>query len=363
MKQQRKRRMKTRRRIAARALAAAVCAGTVGAGLVGGPSPASAQVPDTRQVVSGNFYAGPRDEVFYYRPGKSPDDLYTITKVSGQPQFNLVGSFTVDGTYTPLVGDFDGDNFDEILWYAPGRAPDYLWNFTSYSTVESLAYTVNGHYSRPTVGDYTGDGADDILWYNPGFGADYFWEYNRGGGFTSRRADSNGHYVPVSGSFTWDTTDDIFWYAPGTATDWLWDYLPGSTDFRSSPQTVNGTSYQPFSLDAFADGLGSEDIFWYAPGTARDGYWDYYHTSRVSIPLVSDAINGYYLTTAGDFFGGGTDDVVFDGDKDVVLREHEWTTDGFRITEWIFPPAPEAGALSGVTPERVETSVSPAPTR
>ena len=354
--------MRMRRRIVARALAA-VCAGTMGAGLVGGPPPASAQVPTDREVVTGNFYAGPRDELFYYRPGKSPDDLYTITKVSGQPQFNLVGTFTVNGTYTPLVGDFDGDNFDEILWYAPGFAPDYLWDFTSYSNVQSRAYPVNGHYSRPTVGDYTGDGADDILWYNPGFGADYLWEYNPGGQFTSHRADVNGHYVPVSGSFTWDTTDDIVWYAPGTATDYLWDYAPGSTAFRSIPQTVNGTAYQPFSLDPFADGIGNEDIFWYAPGPARDAYWEYYHGSRYNFPLVSKAIDGYYLTTAGDYFGGGTDDVVFDGATDVVLREHEWTDEGFRITEWAFPPAPEAGALAGVAPERVESSVSPAPTR
>jgi FG-GAP repeat len=359
--------MRKRRRFAARALAAAVCAGTMGAGLVvGGSPPASAQVPPGREMVSGNFYAGPRDELFVYRPGKSPDELYTITKVSGQPQFNLVGSFTVDETYTPLVGDFDGDNFDEILWYAPGFAPDYMWNFTSYSSVDSLTYPVNGVYDRPVVGDFTADGADDILWYNPGFGADYFWDYNPGGGFTSRRADSNGDYLPVSGSIGFDQTDDIFWYAPDAAADYLWDYVPGSTAFESTRHMIIGTRYQPFSLDIWADGRGNEDIFWYGPGDTTDAIWDFYHDLRFDYALPNEgALAGHYLTTVGDYFGGGTEDVVFDGVGDVVLREHERTSEEFRIIEWVFPPPPEtgdsdAGALSGVTPEKVETSMTPA---
>jgi hypothetical protein len=359
----------TMRQIAALALAGAVCASTVGAGIVGAPTPASAQVPTDHKILAGNFYAGPRDEFFYYTPGAGPDELYTITKVGGQPQFNLVGSFTVSGTYTPLVGDFDGDGFDEILWYAPGFAQDYMWNFVNYSTVQSRTYPVNGNYGRPVVGDFTGDGADDIHWYNPGFGADYLWEYNPGGGYTSRRADVNGSYLPVGGSIGNDRTDDVFWYAPGTAADYLWDYTPGSLSFRSVRQTVNGTAYQPFSLDAFADGRGSEDIYWYAPGPSAGFWWDYLGGTRTVIPLSGDlAIDGYYLTAAGDYFGGGADDIVFEG-TDVLLREHVWVSGGdFQIIDWIFIPAAvssagEGGALSGLAPERVESSMSVAPTR
>ncbi|HEY3834427.1 MAG TPA: FG-GAP repeat protein [Acidimicrobiia bacterium] len=32
------------------------------------------------------------------------------------PEFNVYGS-----NYTPIVGDFNGDGFDDIFWYAPGR--------------------------------------------------------------------------------------------------------------------------------------------------------------------------------------------------------------------------------------------------
>ena len=344
-----------RGRIAALAVATAV----VCAGIVGVPLPAEAQVPTDHKILAGNFYAGPRDEFFYYTPGAGPDEMYTITKVNGEPQFNSVGSFTINGTYTPLVGDFDGDGFDEILWYAPGFAPDFMWNFTSYSSVQSRSYPVNGVYSRPTVGDYTGDGADDILWYAPGFTQDWLWDYNRGGSYNSGPRTINGHYLPVSGSFGNDRTDDVFWYAPGTAADYLWDYVPGSTAYQSVAQSVNATTYRPFSLDVYNDGPGSEDIYWYAPGTSPDFYWDYFLGSRFTHALAGElAINGHYLTAAGDFFGGGADDIVFESGSDLLIREHLLTPDGsLEIVDWTFVPAAPSDAR--VAPEAGPTGVMP----
>jgi hypothetical protein len=339
-------------RIAALVATAAVCASTVGGALGGGfvaPVPAGAQVPTDHVIVAGNFYAGPRDEVFYYTPGAGPDEVWVFSLEGEGARVDTVGSIRVDGTYKPLVGDYDADGFDEILWYAPGFAPDYMWNFTSYSTVRSRTYPVNGSYSRPVVGDFTGDRADDILWYNPGFGADYFWEYNAGGGFTSRRADSNGHYRPVSGSIGNDRTDDIFWYAPGAAADFLWDYTPGSTAFRSIRQTVNGV-YQPFSLDVFREGAGNEDIFWYGLGLAPDSIWDWFQGTRFDHDLFGGPVDGEHLTAAGDFLGDGSEDVVFENGSEMWLREHRFIEPGLvDVHDFLFLPSVAAADSRAAT--------------
>ena len=340
-----------RGRITALTAAAGMCAGL----LAFSPAPSSAQVPTDHTVLAGNFAAGPRDELFYYAPGSEAEGLFVITMSGDAPMIELRGEFTVNGTYTPLVGDFDGDGFDEILWYAPGSTQDYMWNFTSYTTIQSRSYPVNGTYT-PTVGDYTADGADDILWYAPGSQADYLWDYNTGGGYASHRQTINGVYKPVSGSVAQDATDDIFWYAPGTAADYIWDYPVGGGTPASIRQTVNGGGYLPFSLDVFADGAGNEDLFWYAPGTSPDSLWDYYFGSRFT---YAEYVDGEYVTTSGDFFGDGAEDIVFENDTELLLYEHRLVPGGVERWEWLFGTTPEAAADSSVMTEDGSGTTAP----
>ena len=317
-----------------------VAAGLCGSMLAGAPAPASAQVPADHTILAGNFAGGPRDEMFFYAPGPEAEGLFVITMVGDGPAIQLKGEFAVNGTYTPLVGDYDGDGFDEILWYAPGSTADFMWNFSSYTTVHSTSYPVNGVYT-PTVGDYTGDGVDDILWYAAGSRADYLWDYNQGGSFTSHRMTINGVYRPVSGSFGNDRTDDIFWYAPGPAADYVQDFPAGGGNPASIKHVVNGGTYLPFSADIFRDGPGNEDIFWYAPGASADGLWDFY---LGSVYKYSEYVDGDYVTTAGDFFGDGAEDIVFENDAELILYEHRPVGGGVaERTEWWFFTTP-AGA-------------------
>jgi len=304
--------------------------------LLVGAGPASAEVPTGTLLVTGNFTGDVRDEIFYYSPGTFPDYLtgYSGDGTTSISQ-DLLGTFTVNATYTPLVGDLDADGYDEILWYAPGTATDYLWNFTSTSTVSSVPYTANGTYARPTVGDYTGDGADDVLWYAPGPAQDYLWDYEPGGGYVSTPRTISGTYIPVSGSFGNDATDDVFWYSPGPAADYLWNYVPGTTSYTQQVYAVSATGYRPFAIDMWGDGPGNEDIFWYAPGPGADYVWDFLGGQRTSYP---ESVNGEYLATAGDFVGDGIEDVVFEGYDRSILWNH--SPDGFRhIWTWTYTAA------------------------
>ena len=128
---------------------------------------------------------------------------------------------TINGTYRPVVGDFDGNGRGDVLWHGSGSTPDHL----GWSTGERhlrpvlqrrrvlhaggrglrrrrggrralvrpggrgrrrLVLQADRAYGEPRrgqdlisgvplVGDFDGDGRDDILWYGPGAATDSLW--------------------------------------------------------------------------------------------------------------------------------------------------------------------------------------------
>jgi hypothetical protein len=291
-----------------------LAAGIVTAGVGASVGTAHAAV-DPYYVLSGNFAGDGREEVFVYVPGGGQDFLLTNFVDTGSGfDFDAV-PFNVNGFYDPVVGDFDGEGLAEILWYGIGSAPDFLWNFSSVSSVQSVPYTANGVYD-PVAGDLTGDGIDDILWYAPGPAQDYLWDFNGAGAYRSHPRTINGRYTPVVGSFGTDATDDIFWYSPGSAADFLWDFAQGTTSFTSTPYAVSG-SYRPFSGDFFGEGFGSGDIFWYAPGPGRESIWDFVGGERFTLP--TDPVNGTYIAGTGDLFGSGADAILWVGSDATLI--------------------------------------------
>lgn len=69
---------------------------------------------------------------------------------------------SVGGYYQPVVGDFDGNGYDDIVWYGFGSEPDHLWEYSSFTAVTSSPLAVNGNY-LPMAGDFTGDGRRHLL--------------------------------------------------------------------------------------------------------------------------------------------------------------------------------------------------------
>lgn len=290
------------------------------------PTPSSADILSPTEL-SGNFAGDAREEVFMYTAGPATDYM-----VSYSNQGVSCGQLTwaryphiVNADYYPVAGNFDGDAYDEIIWYAEGPAPDYLTNFPSLTTSTSIELdAVNGDYI-PAAGDFSGDGVDDVIWYAPTAG-DFMWDFNPGGARQTVNLNIGGaDYVPVAGSFGRDATDDVHWYLPGTGDDYFWDFRRGTHTYTSALRPVNGVYTPPFVLDIFADGWRGEDVFWYAPGPATDYIWDYI----AGVPFIrEDVVGGTYRPTAGDYFNDGHDDIL-------------WTLpDGSGFNLWDHAPIP-----------------------
>ena len=310
-------------------------AGAVAVSPGAGTAPAGAQVPSATAAFSGNFAGDAREEVFLYTDlaAPEPNDSMLSFDNGGTPGGPITITShpqDVQGTFVPLPGDFDGDGFDEILWYGAGAAPDVLWDFTDFATHTETPIEVSGRYV-PVVGDFTADGVDNVFWYAAGAAIDTIWEFDAGGTHTDHRKVVRGNYFPLVASVGKDGTDDILWYAAGPAPDTLWDFTAGTTQFTSPRWKVTG-SYLPFTLDVYGDGPRGGDFFWYAPGRGTDTFWDYLRGTRIQ--SVVDPVNGFYVPVAGDFFGDRQDDVLWLNDQ----RPFLWDHNGLLRHNYVLPP-------------------------
>ena len=92
------------------------------------------------------------------------------------------------------VGDFDGDETDDILWRNTATGNTMMWRMVALAKdSQGFIGTPSTAWQVACVGDYDGAGAD-ILWRNSGTGNTVIWQMN---GFAKQATGSIGNASSV----------------------------------------------------------------------------------------------------------------------------------------------------------------------
>lgn len=264
----------------------------------------------TRWAIEGNFSGAPGTDVLVYGPGSAPDGIVHVDGASTTRR-----PLTVRGTYTPVVGDFDGNGIDDVFW--DGRKPvvDRMWLFNSDGSYTEASGVSTYRSYQGLVLDANGDGRDDIVWYAPGPGYDSIWLMQPGAIPMARPVPPvDGTYEPVVGRFgpvpEGSASERILWPRSG-ASSTMWTFGP---DAQVSSQRVTvSRSGQPIPVDV--TGSGYDKIFWYSPGSTHE--WLTTFSLRGGIiaaeNVQAQSVDGDFDWAVGDYDGDGRDDIAWAG--------------------------------------------------
>ena len=275
----------------------------------------------TRPFAGAFTYFGGQS-VFLYTPGPTPDGILAIEPDgTGEGFGTQFVPKTVNGTYQPVVGDFDGNGYDDVLWYAPGPAADSMWLFSGNGAHSVRSRTINGTY-RPAVIDANGDGHDDIVWYAPGTKPDSLWLSGIQGTYTSRPLTITNDFQLVVGRFgdrpEGSPQEQLLFWKPGDG-ERIWTF---DSDAGHTSRAISVPDGEPVVADF--DGDGRDAVLYYNPGAAAwEGIVHFFADGSYSL-RSSPHVTGTYDPVVGDYDGDGGDDIA-------------WTREG-RATIWLMDP-------------------------
>ncbi len=210
----------------------------------------------------------------------------------------LPANVVVHGAYLPIVGDFDCNGRDDIFWYAPGRAHDYVWYSTANGFV-THGYTVNGVY-RTATADLDGDGCSDIVWHAPGAAMDSIWFGRATKRFAVAARQVWGSYTPIA------MPGKLWWFDPAQHYNAIWTFdaccaHDGAIDVAKLRPFIGAGTVRPAVLDV--DANGRSDVVMYRPGQYRAAYLFGTGNPRVFSPHVGATPGDDLVPLAGNFDG------------------------------------------------------------
>lgn len=258
------------------------------------------------QPAVGDFNRDGRDDVFWYRPGPDLDELWLANDHGGfaSSSFAVPDYGGVNTKMTQL--DWDGDGSADLLFSTPGRSTVSLVRGSPSGTLSTSTLAASGS-ALPVVGDFDADGDEEILFYRSWLSTLPLIEFDPEVG--SHRTDwtiTGGPYRVVVGDFDGDLRSDVLWYQPGAAADSVW-YGRGPDPFLQTPITMGG-DYQPVSTDL--DGDQHDDIVWLNQFGRTGATLPIWYGGSVFRPTLVTHYGADTTMVLTDIDGGGSADVV-----------------------------------------------------
>jgi hypothetical protein len=248
------------------------------------------------------------------------------------------------------TGDFNGDGRDDILWRSnTGQLSDWLGTANGgwQGNDANALVTVATSWKVAGVGDFNGDNRDDILWRNDN-GQLSNWLGQANGGFVGNDSNalvsvSTNWKVAAVGDFNGDGRDDILWRSDaGQLSDWLGTASGGWQNNDANALVGVPSNWKIIGAGDF-NGDNRDDILWRSDngtvsnwlGQANGSFFGNDANARV------DVLPNWHVAQIGDFNGDNRDDIL-------------WRSDTGGFSNWLgtasgrFTPN-DANALTSVT--------------
>ena len=179
----------------------------------------------------GDFNGDTRDDVLW-RNSETGQVTNWLGQTSGSFVSNFANADHDAGEYWHVagVGDFDGDGLDDVLWrHRDGNLFNWLGqsdgsfvsNSTTWDAFVPIGWAIVG------IGDFNGDNRDDILWRNFDDGLVTNWLGQPDGRFVGNFEHCTNYISPEwratgVGDYNGDHQDDILWInQQGDVSNWL----------------------------------------------------------------------------------------------------------------------------------------------
>jgi hypothetical protein len=244
--------------------------------------------------VAGDFNGDGRDDIATFTKGAAAD---VYVALSTGHSFTGTGAkwhdYFAAGTETPLVGDFNGDNKDDIATFTRGAAADVYVALSTGSSFSGTGVKWHDYFAAgsetPAVGDFNGDNKDDIATFTRGAAADVYVALSTGSSFSGTGVKWHDYFAAGSelasvGDVNGDNRDDIVTFTRGAAAD----------------------VYVALSRGSYFAGTGARWHDYFAAGSEIPGVGDFTGDGRADVATFTRgaAADVYVARSTGRGFSG-----------------------------------------------------------